>query len=119
MNPYTQPFRGLTLDTSRNYYPVSDILRTLDAMSWVKVNAFLVSRLFISHELDRSTLSTGMSRIVRVSRLKLHSTPRLLSTVLTLLKKFTQRVMSNTLCSMLVQYVFHVIWVFCSLMLFP
>jgi hexosaminidase len=34
------PFRGLTLDTSRNYYPVSDILRTLDAMSWVKINTF-------------------------------------------------------------------------------
>ncbi|KAG1802560.1 glycoside hydrolase family 20 protein [Suillus subaureus] len=34
------PFRGLTLDTSRNYYPVSDLLRTLDAMSWVKINTF-------------------------------------------------------------------------------
>ncbi|KAG1799299.1 glycoside hydrolase family 20 protein [Suillus plorans] len=34
------PFRGLGLDTSRNYYPVSDILRTLDAMSWVKINTF-------------------------------------------------------------------------------
>ncbi|KAG1888014.1 glycoside hydrolase family 20 protein [Suillus fuscotomentosus] len=34
------PFRGLGLDTSRNYYPVCDILRTLDAMSWVKINTF-------------------------------------------------------------------------------
>lgn len=34
------PFRGLALDTSRNYYPVHDILRTLDAMSWVKINTF-------------------------------------------------------------------------------
>ncbi|OAX38800.1 glycoside hydrolase family 20 protein [Rhizopogon vinicolor AM-OR11-026] len=34
------PFRGLGLDTSRNYYPVADILRTLDAMSWVKINTF-------------------------------------------------------------------------------
>ncbi|KAG1725011.1 glycoside hydrolase family 20 protein [Suillus paluster] len=34
------PFRGLALDTSRNYYPVADILRTLDAMSWVKINTF-------------------------------------------------------------------------------
>jgi hexosaminidase len=34
------PFRGLELDTARNYYPVSDILRTLDAMSWVKINTF-------------------------------------------------------------------------------
>lgn len=34
------PFRGLALDTARNYYPVSDILRTLDAMSWVKINTF-------------------------------------------------------------------------------
>ncbi|KAF7767960.1 CAZyme family GH20 [Agaricus bisporus var. burnettii] len=32
------PYRGLMLDTSRNYFPVPDIKRTLDAMSWVKVN---------------------------------------------------------------------------------
>ncbi|KZV60321.1 glycoside hydrolase family 20 protein [Peniophora sp. CONT] len=34
------PYRGLMLDTSRNYFPVSDIKRTLDAMSWVKKNVF-------------------------------------------------------------------------------
>ncbi|KZT64170.1 glycoside hydrolase family 20 protein [Daedalea quercina L-15889] len=34
------PYRGLLLDTSRNYFPVSDILRTLDAMSLVKLNEF-------------------------------------------------------------------------------
>ncbi|KAJ8587072.1 glycoside hydrolase family 20 protein [Rhizopogon salebrosus TDB-379] len=34
------PYRGLGLDTSRNYYPVADVLRTLDAMSWVKINTF-------------------------------------------------------------------------------
>jgi hexosaminidase len=28
------------LDTARNYFPVSDIKRTLDAMSWVKINTF-------------------------------------------------------------------------------
>ncbi|KAJ7068992.1 N-acetylhexosaminidase [Mycena belliarum] len=32
------PYRGFMLDTARNYYPVSDIKRTLDAMSWVKIN---------------------------------------------------------------------------------
>ncbi|KAJ2834884.1 Glucosamine-6-phosphate isomerase (Glucosamine-6-phosphate deaminase) (GNPDA) (GlcN6P deaminase) [Coemansia furcata] len=32
--------RGLLLDTARNYYPVSDILRTLDAMSFNKMNVF-------------------------------------------------------------------------------
>lgn len=26
------------LDTARNYFPISDIKRTLDAMSWVKLN---------------------------------------------------------------------------------
>ncbi|KAH7911725.1 N-acetylhexosaminidase [Hygrophoropsis aurantiaca] len=34
------PYRGFMLDTARNYYPVSDIKRTLDAMSWVKINTF-------------------------------------------------------------------------------
>ncbi|KAJ2732244.1 Glucosamine-6-phosphate isomerase (Glucosamine-6-phosphate deaminase) (GNPDA) (GlcN6P deaminase) [Coemansia sp. BCRC 34962] len=32
--------RGLMLDTARNYYPVNDIMRTLDAMSFNKMNAF-------------------------------------------------------------------------------
>ncbi|KAI0823995.1 N-acetylhexosaminidase [Trametes gibbosa] len=34
------PYRGLMLDTARNFFPVSDIKRTLDAMSWVKINQF-------------------------------------------------------------------------------
>ncbi|KAG6845602.1 hypothetical protein H0H87_006655 [Tephrocybe sp. NHM501043] len=34
------PWRGLHLDTSRNYFPVEDIKRTLDAMSWTKINTF-------------------------------------------------------------------------------
>ncbi|KAJ7205637.1 N-acetylhexosaminidase [Mycena rebaudengoi] len=34
------PYRGLMLDTSRNFFPVPDIKRTLDAMSWVKINTF-------------------------------------------------------------------------------
>ncbi|KAL0960961.1 hypothetical protein HGRIS_005959 [Hohenbuehelia grisea] len=32
------PYRGFMLDTARNFFPVSDIKRTLDAMSWVKIN---------------------------------------------------------------------------------
>ncbi|KAJ3475304.1 hypothetical protein NLI96_g11923 [Meripilus lineatus] len=32
------PYRGFSFDTSRNFYPIADILRTLDAMSWVKLN---------------------------------------------------------------------------------
>ncbi|KAI0364269.1 N-acetylhexosaminidase [Pilatotrama ljubarskyi] len=32
------PYRGFSFDTSRNFYPVADILRTLDAMSWVKLS---------------------------------------------------------------------------------
>ncbi|KAJ7060864.1 N-acetylhexosaminidase [Mycena amicta] len=32
------PYRGFMLDTARNYYPVADIKRTIDAMSWVKIN---------------------------------------------------------------------------------
>ncbi|PPQ63592.1 hypothetical protein CVT24_004452 [Panaeolus cyanescens] len=34
------PYRGFMLDTARNYFPVDDIKRTLDAMSWVKINTF-------------------------------------------------------------------------------
>ncbi|KAI0759376.1 N-acetylhexosaminidase [Trametes elegans] len=34
------PFRGFMLDTSRNFFPVADIKRTLDAMSWVKMSQF-------------------------------------------------------------------------------
>ena len=32
--------RGIMLDTSRNYYPVEDILRTIGAMSVNKMNVF-------------------------------------------------------------------------------
>lgn len=32
------PIRGLLLDTARIYYPIKDIKRTLDAMSWAKMN---------------------------------------------------------------------------------
>lgn len=32
--------RGVLLDTSRNYYEVEDILRTIGAMSWNKMNVF-------------------------------------------------------------------------------
>ncbi|KDQ08352.1 glycoside hydrolase family 20 protein [Botryobasidium botryosum FD-172 SS1] len=34
------PYRGFMLDTARNFFPVTDIKRTLDAMSWVKINTF-------------------------------------------------------------------------------
>ncbi|XP_046970096.1 probable beta-hexosaminidase fdl [Vanessa cardui] len=33
-------YRGLLLDTARNYFPVSDILRTIDAMGASKMNTF-------------------------------------------------------------------------------
>ncbi|KAG8214807.1 glycoside hydrolase family 20 protein [Butyriboletus roseoflavus] len=32
------PFRGFALDTARNFFPLEDLLRTIDAMSWVKIN---------------------------------------------------------------------------------
>ncbi|KAF8877161.1 glycoside hydrolase superfamily [Gymnopilus junonius] len=34
------PYRGLMLDTARNYFPVDVIKHTLDAMSWVKISTF-------------------------------------------------------------------------------
>ncbi|KAF9435684.1 hypothetical protein BGZ76_005753 [Entomortierella beljakovae] len=34
------PHRGILLDTSRNYYPVKTIIKTLDAMALVKLNVF-------------------------------------------------------------------------------
>ncbi|RHZ77478.1 hypothetical protein Glove_177g135 [Diversispora epigaea] len=33
-------YRGLLLDTSRNYYSVDDILKTIETMSWNKLNVF-------------------------------------------------------------------------------
>ncbi|CAG9790009.1 unnamed protein product [Diatraea saccharalis] len=36
----TYKYRGLMLDTARNYIPVGDIMRTVDAMSTVKLNTF-------------------------------------------------------------------------------
>lgn len=32
--------RGLLLDTSRNYFPLDDILKTIETMSWNKMNVF-------------------------------------------------------------------------------
>ncbi|CAG8567793.1 3524_t:CDS:2 [Ambispora gerdemannii] len=32
------PHRGLLLDTGRNFYPVKDILRTIEALAWSKLN---------------------------------------------------------------------------------
>ncbi|KDQ62085.1 glycoside hydrolase family 20 protein [Jaapia argillacea MUCL 33604] len=34
------PYRGFMLDTARNFFPVTEIYRMLDAMSWVKINQF-------------------------------------------------------------------------------
>ncbi|KAG1052261.1 hypothetical protein G6F43_005594 [Rhizopus delemar] len=34
----TYPHRGILLDTSRNFYPVADILRTIDALVYNKLN---------------------------------------------------------------------------------
>jgi hexosaminidase len=36
----TYPHRGISLDTSRNFYPVEDILRTLEAQAYNKMNVF-------------------------------------------------------------------------------
>lgn len=33
-------WRGLLLDTSRNFFPIPDLKRTIDAMSWAKLNIF-------------------------------------------------------------------------------
>jgi hexosaminidase len=34
------PWRGLSFDTSRHFFPVADVLRTLDALAAVKMNVF-------------------------------------------------------------------------------
>jgi hexosaminidase len=39
------PYRGFLLDTSRNFYGIEDIERTLEAMSWAKVSSDLASSL--------------------------------------------------------------------------
>jgi len=33
--------RGLNMDTARNFFPVADVLRTLDAMAFTKMNRFV------------------------------------------------------------------------------
>jgi len=33
--------RGLNMDTSRNFFPIADIFRTLDAMAFTKMNRFV------------------------------------------------------------------------------
>ncbi|CCM03742.1 uncharacterized protein FIBRA_05888 [Fibroporia radiculosa] len=34
------PYRGLLIDSARHYFPVSDLLLMIDAMSWTKINEF-------------------------------------------------------------------------------
>ncbi|CAH7681249.1 family 20 glycoside hydrolase [Phakopsora pachyrhizi] len=34
------PYRGFMLDTSRHFYPIEDIYRTVEVMSWAKLNFF-------------------------------------------------------------------------------
>ncbi|KZO96762.1 glycoside hydrolase family 20 protein [Calocera viscosa TUFC12733] len=40
MDTPAYPYRGLLLDTARNFIPVTDLYRQLDAMSYVKINTF-------------------------------------------------------------------------------
>jgi len=35
--------RGLNMDTARNFFPIADVLRTLDAMAFTKMNFFVGS----------------------------------------------------------------------------
>lgn len=49
--------RGFMLDTARNYFPVADLERTLEAMSWAKLNVFHWSVVLLSSALPTLSLA--------------------------------------------------------------
>lgn len=90
------PYRGLMLDTARNYFPVADIKRQLDAMSWVKVCQSPAILLGCPPHVSmsiRSTRSTGTSWTLKASLLKFQASWKSVGRVRTLRNPFTAQVM--------------------------
>ncbi|KAJ7600334.1 glycoside hydrolase family 20 protein [Mycena floridula] len=56
------PYRGLMLDTARNFFPVPDIKRTLDAMSWVKMSTLHW------HAVDSQSFPLGVAEFPELSQ---------------------------------------------------
>ncbi|KAL5501845.1 NAG1_3 [Sanghuangporus vaninii] len=67
------PYRGFSLDTSRNFYPISDIKRTLDAMSWVKLNTLYW------HVVDSHSFPLEVSAFPELSKMGAYSTAQVYS----------------------------------------
>lgn len=56
--------RGLNMDTARNFFPVADVLRTLDAMAFTKMN-FFVGQNLGTKAFMLTLKSTGTSQMLK------------------------------------------------------
>ncbi|KAI0036191.1 N-acetylhexosaminidase [Vararia minispora EC-137] len=69
------PYRGLLLDTARNFFPVSDIKRMLDVMSWVKMSVLHW------HVVDSQSFPLEIPGFINISRLGAYSPSSIYSTL--------------------------------------
>jgi len=59
------PHRGLNMDTARNYFPLVDIFRTMDAMAFTKMNRLVGQALTRVERIMLIPVSTGTSQMLK------------------------------------------------------